>query len=448
MNRRIQTAEILSVGTELLIGDIVNTDAAFISRGLAALGIDQYYQGVVGDNPARLREAVRLALSRSELLILTGGLGPTYDDITKETAAEALGKRLSLDEASLARIRDFFERRGKPMTDNNVKQAMMPEGAVVFPNRNGTADGCAIDDPETGRMIVLLPGPPRELEPMFRDQVMPYLADFTDRVLVSKNVNICGMGESAVEDLLRERMQMAVNPTEAPYCLEGEVRIRVTASAGTPAEAAALCDRDIEELMTTPIAPYVYGVDTTLKEAVVSLLKEQGLTLFTAESCTGGLVAKELTDVSGASQVLRGGVVSYVNEIKIGVLDVSPDTIARHTEVSEACAAEMAEGARRLSGADLAVSSTGYAEGGEGVPEGMAGVVFVALAYRNGTTVKRLTLTGSREHIRRMAVKHIFTMILDHGRTQGGYYESIRSTEQTAAPRSGEHPPRAEGKPR
>ena len=420
MNRRIKTAEILSVGTELLIGDIVNTDAAYISKGLAALGIDQYHQGVVGDNPTRLREAVKLALSRSELLILTGGLGPTYDDITKETAAEALGKSLYLDKDSLARIQAFFDRRGKVMTDNNVKQAMMPEGAVIFPNRNGTADGCAIDCPAENRMIVLLPGPPRELEPMFRDQVMPYLADFTDRVLMSKNVNICGMGESAVEAILRDRMQAATNPTEAPYCLEGEVRIRVTASAATSSEAERLCDRDIQDLMTTPVAPYIYGVDTTLKEAVVKTLREQGLTLFTAESCTGGLAAKEITDVSGSSRVLKGGVVSYTNEIKQGLLGVSPETIARYTEVSEACAAEMAEGARRLSGADLGISSTGYAEGGEGVPEGMAGVVFVALSHKDGTRVERLTLTGSREHVRKLAVKHLFTMILNHCRTQGG----------------------------
>ncbi len=420
MNRRIKTAEILSVGTELLIGDIVNTDAAYISKGLAALGIDQYHQGVVGDNPIRLREAVKLALSRSELLILTGGLGPTYDDITKETAAEALGKTLYLNQDSLARIQAFFTRRGREMTNNNIKQAMMPEGAVIFPNQNGTADGCAIDCPAENRMIVLLPGPPRELEPMFRDQVMPYLADFTDRVLISKNVNICGMGESAVEAILRERMQAATNPTEAPYCLEGEVRIRVTASAATPSEAERLCDRDIEDLMTTPVAPYIYGVDTTLKEAVVKTLREQGLTLFTAESCTGGLAAKEITDMSGSSRVLKGGVVSYTNEIKQGLLGVSPETIARFTEVSEACAAEMAEGARRLSGADLGISSTGYAEGGEGVPEGMAGVVFVALSHTNGTQVERLTLTGSREHVRKLAVKHLFTMILNHCRTQGG----------------------------
>ncbi len=421
MTRRIRTAEVLSVGTELLIGDIVNTDAAYVSRGLASLGIDQYHQSVVGDNAARLREAVELALSRSDLVILTGGLGPTYDDITKETAAEVMGRKLYLDEDSLARIKAFFVRRGKEMTDNNIKQAMMPEGAILFPNRNGTADGCAIDDPETNRMIVLLPGPPRELEPMFHDQIMPYLAAFTDHVLVSKNVNICGMGESAAEYLLRDRMKAAVNPTEAPYCLEGEVRIRVTASAPTLEEAERLCDNDIRELMTTPVAPYIYGVDTTLKEAVVKILREQKLTLFTAESCTGGLIAKEITDVSGSSAVLKGGVVSYTNEIKEGLLGVSHETIARYTEVSEACAAEMAEGARALSGADFAVSSTGYAEGGDGVPEGMAGVVFVALAHRGGTTVERLTLTGDRCHVRLMATKHVLSLILNHCRQEGGY---------------------------
>ncbi|MBQ4065889.1 MAG: nicotinamide-nucleotide amidohydrolase family protein, partial [Clostridia bacterium] len=207
---------------------------------------------------------------------------------------------------------------------------------------------------------------------------------------------------------------------EAPYCLEGEVRIRVTASAPTREEAECLCDNDIRELMTTPVAPYIYGIDTTLKEAVVKALREQGLTLFTAESCTGGLIAKEITDVSGSSAVLKGGVVSYTNEMKIGLLGVSPETIARNTEVSEACAAEMAEGARRLASSDLALSTTGYAEDGAGVPEGMAGTVFVALAHEGGTEVCRLSLAGNREHVRLMASKHALSMILNHVRPEGG----------------------------
>ena len=412
MKGTIATAEILSVGTELLIGDIVNTDAAFVSRGLAALGISQYYQTVVGDNRERLEGAIRLAFSRSQLLIMTGGLGPTYDDITKETAAAVFGRELVLDEESLSRIRRFFDRRGKIMTDNNIKQAMMPVGAIVFPNANGTADGCAVESPDGERMLILLPGPPRELEPMFRDQVMPFLAQYTDRVLISKNVNICGMGESEVESILRDRMVAAVNPTEAPYCLEGEVRIRVTAAAPTVEEATRLCDRDIKELYQTKVGPYIYGVDSKLKEAAVKQLAAHGLTLFAAESCTGGLVAKEITDVAGASRVFRGGVVSYVNEIKSGVLGVSPTTIGQYTEVSEACAAEMAEGARRLGASDIGVATTGYASGGEGVPAGMTGVVFVAVSDRNGTEVRRLTLTGNRDHVRKLAVKQLFFLLL------------------------------------
>ncbi len=412
MKRRIRSAEILSVGTELLIGDIVNTDAAYLSRGLAELGIDQHYQSVVGDNRGRLTGAIGQALARSELLILTGGLGPTYDDITKETAAAVLGLPLVLNEDSLARIKAFFAGRGRPMTDNNRKQAMMPAGAVIFPNRNGTADGCAVDCPEKGVMVILLPGPPRELEPMFRNQVMPFLRDYTDRVLVSRNVNICGMGESEVEALLHDRMQAAVNPTLAPYCAEGEVRIRITASAPTAEEAGALCDAEVVALRSTPVGRYIYGVDTTLREAVIRRLAERGLTLFTAESCTGGWIAKELTDVSGASRVLRGGVVAYVNEIKTGLLGVSAGTIERFTEVSEPCAAEMAEGARRISGADIGVSVTGYAEDGPGVPPGMAGVVFVAVSDAGGTRVRRLTLSGSRERVRRLTVNAAFSLLL------------------------------------
>ena len=414
MKFRIATAEVLSVGTELLIGDIVNTDAAHISRGLAALGIDQYHQSVVGDNRARLTEAIETALGRSDLLILTGGLGPTYDDITKEVAASALGYILVEDAESLARIEQYFQRRGKTMTENNRKQAMMPKGATVFPNENGTADGCAILSEERKKMIVLLPGPPRELEPMFDHQVFPFLADYTDRVLISHNVNICGMGESEVEALLRERMLAALNPTVAPYCLEGEVRIRVTASAKTVAEAEELCQREIEALKTTAVAPFIYGVDTTLSHAVIEALTRKGLTVFAAESCTGGLVTKELTEVPGASQVVRGGIVSYVNDIKRGLLHVSQSTLDTYTAVSAECCKEMAENARALSLSDVGVATTGYASGGEGVPPDMVGTVYIAVSDKNGTEVKRLSLTGSRSHIRVMAVKGLLSLLLSH----------------------------------
>ncbi len=413
MKRIIRTAETVSVGTELLLGDTVNTDAACIAKALAMLGIHQYRQTAVGDNRERLEEAVREALSRADLLILTGGLGPTYDDITKETVAAILKRPLLMNADSLARLEDFFRRVGRRMTDNNRKQALMPTGAVVFPNRNGTADGCAVDCPETGKTVILLPGPPSELEPMVREQVLPFLSGYTDRVLVSKNINICGMGESEVEALLHDRMAKAKNPTEAPYCAEGEVRIRVTASSSSRAEAEALCEKSVKEILETPVGRFVYGVDTTPERAVVEGLAASHLTLFTAESCTGGLVAKVVTDVPGASRVLKGGVVSYTNEIKRRLLGVSEETLEKETAVSSACATEMAEGARRISGADLGVATTGYADGGEGVPAGCAGLVFIALADENGTQVKELHLTGTRAAVREKAVKQLFRMILD-----------------------------------
>ena len=411
--RKIKTAEVLAVGTEILIGDIVNTDAAYISKGLASLGISQYRQTVVGDNGERLKTAVSEALSRSELLIMTGGLGPTYDDITKETAASLMGKKLVLNEDSLRRIKSYFERRGKIMTENNVKQAMMPEDAYIFENHNGTADGCAIDDAGNGKMIIMLPGPPRELEPMFKNQVMPFLSQYTDGVLVSKNVNIIGMGESEVESHLRERMEKGVNPTEAPYCLDGECRIRVTAYAKTADEGYALCDRDIEEIRKTPVGKFIYGIDTTVDEAVVRILAEKGLTLFAAESCTGGLVAKHITDVPGASAVFMGGIVSYTNEIKMKTLGVSPDTLEKHTAVSRECAAEMAQGARKVSGASIGVSTTGYASPGIGVPEDKVGLIYVAVSDRNGTVVSELRLTGDRAKNREGAVKNLLKLLLD-----------------------------------
>jgi len=410
---KISCAEILCVGTELLIGDIVNTNAAFISKRLASLGINQYYQACVGDNPERLKAAVKAALSRCDLLITSGGLGPTYDDLTKETIAEVLGRELVLDERSLSRIREFFRRRGATMTDNNQKQAMITRGAIVFDNDWGTAPGFAVEDEELGKVVIMLPGPPRELEPMFDTYVMPYLRKFASEIIVSRNIMITGLGESAVEARLRPLMQAALNPTVAPYCKEGEVRLRVTAKAKTYEEGLRMCDEMVERIRATDVGQYIYGIDIDLEHAVVDTLRSLGLTLGTAESCTGGQIASRIVDVAGCSDVFVGSVVAYSNDVKVKLLGVSPDTLKKYGAVSEETAREMASGIVSRLGCDVGLATTGIAGPGGGTPEKPVGLVYVACAYRGNITVDRLTLSGTREHIRRLSSNRALKMALE-----------------------------------
>ena len=314
----INSAEILCVGTELLLGDIVNTNAAFLSSRLADLGINVYKHTAVGDNPERLRRALDAALLESDLVITSGGLGPTYDDLTKETVAMAFGREMYLHEESLKRIEAYFKATGREMTENNRKQAMMPKDAVVFNNNYGTAPSLAIYDEERNKTVIMLPGPPNELVPIFNEEIEPYLHARSSTVLVSKNVNIFGMGESAVETALEGLMQNAKNPTVAPYCKVGEVRLRVTASAQDTQTASKMCDEMIAKIKETAVGEFIYGVDAeTLEKAVVDRLRESKLTLSCAESCTGGLIAKRITDVSGASEIFLGGCVTYANSAKI-----------------------------------------------------------------------------------------------------------------------------------
>ena len=414
----IKNAEILCVGTEILIGDIINTNAAHISRRLAELGINQYYQAVVGDNPGRLSECIKGALERCDLLILSGGLGPTYDDLTKETAAEAVGRRLYLHKESLERIKKYFSELGREMSDNNVKQAMIPEGSVVFDNDNGTAPGMCIELPERGKLVMLLPGPPRELIPMFDEKAVPYLRGFCSGIFVSKNVNILGMGEASVEQRLRGHMEKALNPTVAPYCLEGEVRLRVTARAHDVAEGGKMCDEEIARLRQTEIGKYIYGVDTTLPEAVVKALAETKATVSAAESCTGGLFAKRITDIPGASEVFPGGVVSYSNEVKMKLLGVSAKTLEKHGAVSEECAREMASGVRAALGSDIGLSATGIAGPGGAVPGKPVGTVYIGISSDKLSTVRKLTLNGTRAHIRQITTNNMLGLILEWLRIQ------------------------------
>ena len=411
--RPIRTAEILCVGTELLLGDIVNTNAAYLSRKLASLGIAVYHQTVVGDHPDRLRVALEDAFTghgrpAADLVILSGGLGPTYDDLTKETVAAYFGRSMYLHEESLTAIREFFTRTGRIMTKNNEKQAMMPEGCVVFPNHYGTAPALAVGDDT--RTAIMLPGPPAELIPLFEELAVPFLRRYTEGVLISRNIHIMGLGESTVESMLHDLMVSSENPTVAPYCKSGEVRLRVTARGKDESEAAALCDGTVSVIRENrEISPYVYGVDCdNVETALVRLFAERGLTLATAESCTGGMIGQRVTAVSGASAVYQGGFVTYQNEVKISQLGVDPATIAAHTEVSAETAAEMAAGARERLGTDIGLSTTGYAGPTGGTEENPVGTVFIGIATESGTTTHRLYFPRkSRDYVREAAASRV-----------------------------------------
>lgn len=395
------TAEILSVGTELLMGNILNTNAQYISQKLCDLGINCYFQTTVGDNHDRLVAAVGLALSRADLLILTGGLGPTADDLTKETIADAFGRDLVLDPASEAHIRARFARMGREMTPNNMKQAMFPRGCIILPNPNGTAPGCIVEAGE--KAAILLPGPPKEMAPMFDASVMPYLEKRSGYMLLSRVVRVFGMGESEAEYRLLPLMERQTNPTVASYALAGEMKLRVTARCKDAAEGELMVTPLLAEIKET-LGSVVYSTnDQELHEVCAALLREHGMTLAAAESCTGGMIASKLISVPGISEHFLEGAVTYSNEAKMRRLGVKRETLEAHTAVSEAVAREMAEGVRATSGASLGLATTGIAGPDGGTAERPVGLVYIALAGAKGTAVRELHLSGNRERIRNAA---------------------------------------------
>lgn len=411
---QIASAEILCVGTELLLGDIVNTNAAYLSRELAALGIGVYHQSVVGDNPERLRRAMAESLERADLTVVTGGLGPTCDDITRETAAELLGRRLVRDPDIAAEIERYFTLTGRKMTENNLRQAAVPEGAYVLRNDRGTAPGLILSDGH-GRHIAMMPGVPSEMVNMFEKQLRPWLLARSRGTIVSRNIGIFGIGESAVESVLKPLMDAGVNPTVAPYAKEGEVRLRVTAKADSKPNAAALCNEMIERIRATEVGEYIYGIDVgSIEAALVEKLRREGRTLSCAESCTGGLVAKRIVDLAGCSDVFVGGAVTYANEAKERLIGVKHETLERFGAVSAETAAEMAEGIRAALGTDVGISTTGIAGPGGGTPEKPVGTVFVAVATASGIKTKRLALSPmrDRDYIRYVSASHALHLAL------------------------------------
>jgi nicotinamide-nucleotide amidase len=405
-----QAAELISVGTELLLGNIANTDAQRISQALAAVGINVLYHTVVGDNPQRLEEVIGIARKRADLLIFTGGLGPTYDDLTKESVCRALGVKLVYHPEIEEEIRAYIDRNFHlPMTDCNRQQAWLPEGCTIFRNEVGTAPGCAVVAGDT--TAILLPGVPRECDYLLEHAVLPYLTRAQKGVIVSHNVRVFGLGEPKVQEKLAALMNEAVNPSVAPYAKTGEVLVRLTAKASDEAAGEAMLAPVLTAVCNT-LGECVYGVDVAgLEDAVLRLFKARHLTFSTAESCTGGWIAKRITDLSGASEVFRGGVVSYTNDVKAQVLGVERAMLDRYGAVSQNVAEAMAQGVRRLTGSDLAVSVTGVAGPDRDDRGNEVGTVFVALDTPDGTFVRSLHLSGGRELIRIFSAHHAFDML-------------------------------------
>ena len=407
------TAELIAVGTELLLGNIANTDAQMISEGLSQLGINVYYHTVVGDNPQRVRDAVEIARKRADILITTGGLGPTCDDLTKVAIAQAFGKELVFHEESAQRIRDRFAALGRPITENNYQQAMIPEGATVLPNDWGTAPGVAFE--ADGTHVILLPGPPRECEMMFRHRAVPYLKALADGVIVSRTIKTFGIGESAAEAKLRDLMNALHNPTLAPYAKPTGTELRITAHAQTEEEALALIV-PIEDQVKERLGDVVIGVDvSSLEEVCLALLKEKGLTVGTAESCTGGLIAKLLMDLPGSSAVFRGGVVSYCDAVKAGALGVPYDLLDQYGAVSAQVAEAMALGAREALGCDIALSATGVAGPDSDDRGNPVGLVYLGIAWAGGCHVA--VYQGGkveRERIRRQSAQTALDLLRRH----------------------------------
>lgn len=404
------TAEIICVGTELLLGNIVNTNAAFLSEKLAYLGINCYYQTVVGDNRDRLLSVINTALSRADILIFSGGLGPTEDDLTKETVAEALGKKLIRDKKAEQEIADYFALRGRIPTDNNWKQADVIEGCEILYNKNGTAPGIFVSEGE--KTVILLPGPPLELKSMFTDSVMPKLQQKCGQVFYSETVKIVGPGESSVETQILDMLDTQDNPTIAPYAKTGEVHLRVTARAKDEKEAREKTAPVVEELYRRfGNAVYTTDADETLEMALTKLLIKKKYTMTTAESCTGGMIAARMVNAPGVSAVLKSGFITYANEAKEELLGVSHDTLEKFGAVSRETAEEMAEGAVKAAHTDAAVAVTGIAGPDGGTKEKPVGLVYIGVNVRGNVEVREYHFSGSRQKIRESVTAAALTFL-------------------------------------
>lgn len=405
------SAEIIAVGTELLLGNIANTNAQELSQALSGVGVNVFWHTVVGDNPERLREALEIARKRADIILTTGGLGPTYDDLTKQTICETFGKPLALRADVLETIRAYFTRNVHlTMPDNNIQQAEFPEDCTIFDNPVGTAPGCAFE--ADGVYVLMLPGPPFEMRTMLQNHVIPYLRSLSSEIIVSHDIMTFGLGESPMEELMRSRISHMENPSLATYAKPSEVRLRATAKAADEKTAEAMLAPVVREV-TDYLGDVVYGVDVPSLEAVcMARLKAQGLTFATAESCTGGQVAARITALPGASAVYRGGVVSYWTSVKADVLGVPQSILDEYGAVSEPCARSMAENARRITGADIGLSVTGVAGPDADERGNPVGLVYVGLASQSGTWCRKLELGNRRrDRIQDLSSNHAFDML-------------------------------------
>ena len=407
------TVELISVGTELLLGNIVNTNAAYLSEKCALLGLSMYHQSVVGDNEKRLAAVLKTALERAEVVILSGGLGPTQDDLTKEVAAGVMEMPLEEDAHSRERIEHFFKNsQHKVITANNWKQAQVPKGSVVIDNQNGTAPGLILE--KNGKAVILLPGPPGELIPMFERDVIPYLNKMEPELIYSVMVKICGLGESYVEAQINDLIEAQTNPTIATYAKTGEVHLRVTAKAADEKTAKQLVEPMVEELKKRFGSKiYTTKEQETLEAHILKLLKERQLTLATAESCTGGMLAARLTNVPGASEVFWQGAVTYCDRAKHKMLGVKESTLKEVGAVSEKTAGEMAENGAFTMGTDVCVSITGIAGPGGGTAEKPVGLVYMACFIGAQTMIKEFHFKGERNKIREYAVVNALILLRD-----------------------------------
>ncbi len=402
-------AEIISVGTELLMGQIANTDAQFITQRLSEIGIDVHYHTVVGDNKKRLKEILSLAFTRSDAVIITGGLGPTMDDLTKETVASFFNLPLKEDENALNSIKDYFKKMKREMTESNKKQALIPEGAMPLYNKFGTAPGCLIN--KDGKIVAMLPGPPRELKPMFSEYLIPYFKKISGFHLESVYLRIFGIGEAEAESKIRHLTESS-NPTVAPYVNPGELILRISAKADSKEAALSMIapvKAELSEIFSDKI--YGEGLSYSLPQAVLDILTERNLTFSSAESCTGGMIASAITDLSGSSKVFLYGAVTYANSAKENALGVKAETLKAHGAVSEETVLEMARGVRIKSGSDIGVATSGIAGPTGGTSEKPVGTVYIAISTKKVDKAIRLFIPGMRDRVRNSAMLNVFDLI-------------------------------------
>ncbi len=403
-------AAILSIGTELLFGQITNTNTVYLSRRLNMLGYDVMYHYTVGDNPDRVKEIVELALEDCDLVITTGGLGPTQDDLTKEMVCQVMGDELVMMDEVMEEISAYFEKLGRPMTDNNRKQALVPSRAKVFINGEGSAPGFALE--KDGKYVICMPGPPREMTCMFEDSVMPYLQSMSEDVIYYRMLRAFGIGESDLETRLMDLIDAQTDPTLATYAKEGECSLRIASKRRDLSEAKAAVD-DMIEKVDERVGEYIYSYDDEeLVQVVCRKLMERGLTLSSAESCTGGRFAAAVTDIPGVSAIFDRGLVTYSNEAKMEELGVKRETLEKYGAVSEQTALEMAEGLKRVSGSDVCVSVTGIAGPGGATDTKPVGLVYIGLVYGDKKLCRRIqTGDDSRQWNRQYSLLSMLDMI-------------------------------------